>query len=127
MNELQPYCDDYVFPTSRPAVPSDMVHSDWEKIDSDFNNHPAIVRRNGVTFWVCCVCVALCVAHTVASGFNAPAFAVCCVVALLGYVLRPAQRGTQQNYATPDQWPATKSATHKESVTVIIINNVTIK
>ena len=131
MNEIEPYCADYVFPTSRPAVPSDMVHSDWEKIHADFANHPAMVRRNGVTFLVCCVCVALCVAHYLTFGFNASAFAVCCVVAFLGYVLRPAQRsaqrGTQQNYATPDQWPPTKSATPSKSVTVIIINNVVIK
>lgn len=127
MHKIQPYCDDYVFPTSRMAAPSNMVHSDWEKIHADFESHPAIIRRNGVTFWVCCVCVALFVANAVASGFNAPAFAVSCVVAVCGYLLRPAQRGTQQNYETPDKWPATRSATRSESITVIIINNVKIK
>ncbi len=128
MNQIQPYnsSGDYVFPTSRKCLPSDLTHSDREQIDIAFENHPAIVRRNGVTLYVGIIAVGLMVGKAIVAGVNFPAVAVCCAVAVAGYILRPAQRGTQQRHATPDQWPATRSG-ERETVNVTIINNVTIQ
>ena len=126
MNDLIPHSEQYVFPTSRPALPSDLAHSDWERIESDFENHPAMVRRRGVTFWIVTVGAAVCVAKTVAFGFSAPLFFGCCAICVAGYILRPAQRGTKQSYATPDMWPATRSETATKQTTIVIVNNVTV-
>lgn len=126
MPNLQPYEHLYQFPTSLPAQPSDLTHSDFEQIHEGFANHPSFVRRKAVTIWVCLiggVCVA---AKIVAVGFNGPVAAVCCGVAFVGYLLRPAQRGTQQCYPRPDMEPPTVSQRSAEQVNINIVNNVTV-